>query len=69
MKKVISISDFEFKYLFPGHYIVRYMSPYNGKCWDSIITDMNLIDDTKGEGYEAKKTRLNDLKRLIKQVN
>lgn len=64
----ISIYDFTFEFSSYGFYKVIYQSPISGKKWTANICNMYLIDLTKNE-QNPKKVHLNDLKRLIKQVN
>ena len=58
-------SDFTFEFQSHGHYKVTFTSPYTGKKWSKVITDMELIDLTKGEDT-PKKINLNQLKNQIK---
>ena len=58
-------SDFTFEFQGHGHYKVTFTSPYTGKKWSKVITDMELIDLTKGEDT-PKKINLNQLKNQIK---
>lgn len=58
-------SDFNFEFSGHGHYKVTFTSPYTGKKWSKVITDMELIDLTKGED-NPKKINLNQLKNQIK---
>lgn len=58
-------SDFTFEFSGHGHYKVTFTSPYTGKKWSKVITDMELIDLTKGED-NPKKINLNQLKNQIK---
>lgn len=51
----ISKSDFTFKFTGHGHYKVTYQSPKTGKEWSCTITDMQLIDATKGEDDPKRK--------------
>lgn len=64
----ISIYDFNFQFSFYGFYTVTYQSPISGKKWTKNVCNMYLIDMTKNE-QNPKKVHLNDLKRLVKQVN
>ena len=57
---LISISDFRFKFTGYGHYRVTYISPKTGKSWDTITTDMPLIDATKN----SENPKIKDLKHL-----
>jgi len=64
----ISINDFYFCFSSYGFYTVTYQSPISGKKWTKNVCNMYLIDMTKNE-QNPKKVHLNDLKRLVKQVN
>ena len=68
MKIPISIYDFTFCFSSHGFYKVVYKSPISGKKWVKNVCNMYLIDMTKNE-RNPKKVHLNDLKRLVKQVN
>lgn len=68
MKIPISIYDFTFQFSSYGFYKVVYQSPISGKKWVKNVCNMYLIDMTKNE-QNPKKVHLNDLKRLVKQVN
>ena len=68
MKIPISIYDFSFQFSSYGFYKVVYQSPISGKKWVKNVCNMYLIDMTKNE-INPKKVHLNDLKRLVKQVN
>lgn len=68
MKIPISIYDFTFCFSSHGFYKVSYQSPISGKKWVKNVCNMYLIDLTKNE-QNPKKVHLNDLKRLVKQVN
>jgi hypothetical protein len=58
-------SDFNFEFSGHGHYKVTFTSPCTGKKWSKVITDMELIDLTKGEDT-PKKINLTHLKNQIK---
>jgi len=67
MKNTISTTDFNFNFAGHGHYKVTYTSPLTGKSWKTTTNNMELIDATKGN-YDAKKTDLNQLKKLCKNA-
>lgn len=58
-------TDFRFKPIGRGHYMVTYTSPKTGKQWNAITSDMPLIDLTKNED-DPKQKDLNHLKRVCK---
>lgn len=45
------MSCFRFKFVSSGHYEVTYETPVRGDYWKCLVTDMTLIDATKGEEY------------------
>lgn len=61
----ISKSDFDFIFKGHGHYKVVYTSPLTGKKWETLITDMEIIDATRNEASPKRKD-LERLKRLCK---
>lgn len=42
-------SQFEFEFVFHGHYTVTYRTPHRGDYWRALLTDMTLIDATHNE--------------------
>ena len=60
-----SIRDFDFTFAGYGHYKVTYTSPKTGKQWSRTITDMQLIDATRGT-FSPKQKDLDSLKRVCK---
>lgn len=61
----LTLRDFTFDYVCPGHYYVTYTSPLTGKRWANIVADMALIDATKNADNPKKKD-LTTLKRYVK---
>ena len=61
----ISISDFSFSFSGYGHYKVTYTSPVTGKKWQTVTSNMPLIDATKNAD-EPKRKDLEELKYLVK---
>ena len=61
----ISISDFFFFFSGHGHYRVTYTSPITGKSWQTVTSNMPLIDATKNAA-EPKRCDLESLKYLVK---
>lgn len=59
------ISNFDFEWKGYGHYCVTYTSPKTRKSWSKIITDMTIIDETKGADSPTQ-VNLNRLKRIVK---
>ena len=65
MKNKISKSDFQFTFSGYGHYKVKYTSPATGNTWETVTTNMPLIDATKNAD-EPKQVDLNRLKSTCK---
>ena len=65
MKRIIDLSDFDFKFAGYGHYKVTYTSPITAKKWSKITTDMPIIDLTKNSDNPKRKD-LEILKRICK---
>ena len=65
MKRVIKKTDFSFKFVGYGHYMVTYTSPVTFKKWSAVLNDMPLIDAVKYEEEPLRK-HLEALKRMIK---
>lgn len=65
MKRKISISDFEFKFVGYGMYKITYCSPVTGKMYSNVINNMTLIDQTKNSNCPKVKD-LNFLKSICK---
>ncbi|MDR1937990.1 MAG: hypothetical protein LBQ73_05785 [Tannerellaceae bacterium] len=61
----ISVTDFVFDFAGYGRYNVTYVSPKTGKRWTAHVTDMSLIDNTKGTEC-PKRADLEKLKRVCK---
>lgn len=59
------ITDFQFQFSGYGHYKVTYTSPKTGKTWTSVISDMQIIDDTKNSDNPTQ-VALNSLKSRVK---
>ena len=59
------ITDFDFTFSGYGHYKVTYTSPVTGKSWKSVISDMQIIDDTKNSDNPTQ-VALNSLKSRVK---
>ena len=68
MRASVSISDFTFRHVSSGAYVVTYDS-WNDflrhRYWSARIEDMTLIDATKNCAYPKKKD-LERLKRVVK---
>jgi hypothetical protein len=60
----MKLSDFTFKFIGHGHYLVLYTTPIRGLEYHKTITDMSLIDTTKGNEDVKQK----DLKRLYNAI-
>lgn len=56
----IQKTDFDFRSLRYGYYLVTYTSPATGKQWTTAVTDMTLIDATKN----ADEPKVRDLEYL-----
>jgi len=54
------LSQFTFKFVYSGHYKVTYFTPNRGDYYSALITDMELIDNTKN----AEWAKLSDIKHL-----
>lgn len=65
MKNLTQLSDFTFQPRGYGHYNVTYTSPKTGKQWESIISDMTIIDAVKNSDNPKQKD-LNWLKFICK---
>ena len=65
MKQNLSISDFTFRFMYPGHYRVTYTTPIRGLKYSNVITDMTIIDDTKNSDNPTQKN-LKHLRNLCK---
>jgi hypothetical protein len=63
--RTIELSDFNFTFNGYGHYKVTYTSPFTGKKWSKVISDMTIIDQTKNSDNPLKKD-LNILKSIVK---
>ena len=61
------ITDFKFELKGYGHYKVTYTSPVTGKTWETITSDMTLIDATKNTDCPKRKD-LEQLKRICKHI-
>lgn len=61
----LTLRDFTFEYVSPGHYYVTYTSPLTGKKWARLVTDMELIDATKNTDNPKKKDLI-ILKKYVK---
>ena len=66
MRRKVEKSDFEWKFIGYGKYLVTYTSPLTNRCWSEVVTDMPLIDATKNEEYPKRKD-LEILKRMCKR--
>lgn len=60
MKNSILLSDFTFMFSGHGHYKVTFTSPYTGKKWSTVTSNMPLIDATKN----AESPKIKDLQTL-----
>jgi hypothetical protein len=60
-----TVRDFDFQSSGYGHYKVTYTSPKTGKQWSATISDMPLIDKTRGCD-EPKRKDLEMLKFICK---
>jgi len=60
-------NDYDFSFLPAGHghYKVIYQSPITGKTWETVTSNMPLIDATKNSDNPKRKD-LETLKRLCK---
>ena len=65
MRQKTRITDFDFTFSGYGHYKVTYTSPVTGKSWKSVISDMQIIDDTKNSDNPTQ-VALNSLKSRVK---
>lgn len=61
------IADFRFKFKGYGLYKVIYRSPVTGEVWETMTSDMTLIDATKNADCPKVKD-LERLKRLCKHI-
>lgn len=66
MRTKITKTDFTFRQTGYGRYQVTYQSPATGKEWTADITDMEIIDATKGQDYPLQKD-LEWLKKMCKR--
>lgn len=55
MKTQINISDFRFSPVGHGRYSVTYTSPATKREFNTVITNMLLIDDTKNSDNPKRK--------------
>lgn len=58
--KANDLSQFTFQFVGAGHYKVTYTTPNRGDYYKALITDMELIDNTKN----AEWAKLSDIKHL-----
>ena len=61
----IQKSQFRFKFIGHGHYLVDYVTPNGKSRYSRTITNMSIIDETKSEDYPTQKN-LKELRRLVK---
>ena len=62
----ISITDFNFKPISYGCWLVTYTSPITGKIWTRITSNQAIIDLTKNT-ENPKQKHLHRLERITKQ--
>lgn len=60
----ISLSDFNFKFVGHGHYLVTYTTPNRGLKYGKVITDMTIVDKVKNNDD----VKQNDFKVLINAI-
>lgn len=58
------LSNFQFRFLSAGHYRVTYTTQ-RGDYWVSLVTDMQLIDNTKNADW-AKGVDIERLRNYVK---
>lgn len=60
------LSCFQFVFLSAGHYRVTYITPNRGDFFESLVTDMTLIDNTKNAEW-AKGVDIERLRNYVKR--
>lgn len=60
----MKLSNFTFKFTGAGHYLVTYTTPIRDIKYSRTITDMQLIDNTKG----CEEVKQKDLKYLYNAI-
>ena len=64
--KANDLSQFTFRFVGAGHYMVTYTTPSRGDYWRALITDTTLIDATKNADY-ATTTAIRRLRMAIRR--
>lgn len=67
MKRKIEKTDFKFKFVGYGHYLVTYTSPITQKKWSAVLNNMPLVDLVLHE-EDPKRKDLEELKRVCKYM-